>query len=230
MDESGATIIKEFWPHTVNVVAHVFCGILILALGLVQLVARKGDQGHARRGLWFLRATWGSVTTAVIGIVVFNFSAFLAVITMLVAYWAFSGYRTLAIRDRGPGRADAIGSLLALAAAATFVFYISNVRFPWAPEVIYSTLATMFTIATYDLVRFAFPRRWFSSLWLPEHIVKMTGAFSAALAAFSGTVLGAWQPYSQTVPSAVMTLVTIGFVVYYVRQSAMAKASTSSET
>ena len=38
----GSSIIKESWPHTANVVAHVLFGTLALVLGLVQLATRIG--------------------------------------------------------------------------------------------------------------------------------------------------------------------------------------------
>jgi hypothetical protein len=204
--------MAELLAHA-NIAIHVTAGSLALLLGLFQLVTRKGGVRHARVGGLFVTLTWIVVTTAAAGLVLFRFRAFLAVLTLLVAYWTFSGIRAVRIRDSGPTRIDAIVSLLALSAAALFVVFLPRVRFPWVPLIIYSTLATLTAVALYDLVRFAFPRRWYSSLWLYEHVVKIIGAHAAIVAAFSGTVLAAWQPYSQILPSAIWTALQIGFIL-----------------
>src|SRR5687768_15965875 len=81
--------------HIANVAVHVVFGTLALVIGLVQLVGRKGGHVHLRRGQWFLGCVTVVVGTASIGLAVFRFTAFLAVITLLVAYWSYSGYRAL---------------------------------------------------------------------------------------------------------------------------------------
>lgn len=214
----AASIVQDSLPHTANVVVHVLFGPMALVVGLIQLLRRKGDARHIRYGRWFLVCIWVSVATAAIGIAAFEFRVFLGVITLLVAYWAFSGYRALQIRVNGPTRLDALGSIAALCAAGGFVLYLKTIPFPWAPTVIYSTLATLVAVALYDLTRFAFPRRWFRKIWWYEHLVKMIGAYTAAVSAFSGTVLGAWQPYSQLLPSILGTAVMLGFVFYFLRR------------
>jgi hypothetical protein len=142
----------------------------------------------------------------------FTFRPFLVVITVLLAYWAHSGTRALALRRGGPRRRDAVVSIVALTAAALFAAFVQRTRFRWAPMVIYSTLGTLVTVATYDLARFAFPRRWFATLWLREHIVKMIGAWTALLSAFASTVLPTLQPLSQLLPSVIGTAAMIWFL------------------
>ena len=204
--------------HIANIVVHVMAGTLGLALGFAQLAGRKGKGQHATRGRVFLTCVWIVVATASIGLTAFRFVAFLGVITLLVAYWAYSGYRALHIRDTGPNMHDALASCAGLGAAATFIMFLQRATFPWAPMVIYSTLASLALVCTYDLARFAFPTRWSRRLWLTEHIVKMLGAHGALAAAFSGTVLAAWQPISQVAPSVLWTAAMAGFAAYYWRQ------------
>jgi hypothetical protein len=204
--------------HTVNIVVHVAAGTLGLGLGFVQLGGRKGKGGHAARGRLFLVCVWIVVATASIGLSAVRFVAFLGVITLLVAYWAYSGYRALHIRDTGPTLQDAMASCVGLGAAAAFVMFLQRATFPWAPMVIYSTLASLAAICTYDLVRFSFPARWYRQLWLTEHIVKMLGAHGALAAAFSGTVLAGWQPFSQIAPSVFWTGAMVGYAAYYARR------------
>ena len=93
------------------------------------------------------------------------------------------------------------------------VLYLQTARVPWATAVVYSTLGTLVLLSLYDLARFAFPARWFETLWLYEHLVKMIGAHGSVITAFSGTVLWAWQPYSQLVPSTLWVAAMIGYVV-----------------
>src|SRR5918993_18970 len=75
----------------------------------------------------------------------------------------------------GPARQDAVAAISALVAVALFVWFLPRVRSPWVPAITYSTLATLALLATYDLSRFLFPKRWFESLWLYEHVAKMIG-------------------------------------------------------
>jgi hypothetical protein len=152
------------------------------------------------------------------GLSLFRFGAFLAVLTLLVAYWLHSGVRALRIRHGGPARQDAVAAVSALIAVALFVYFLPRVRSPWVPAITYSTLATLALLATYDLSRFLFPKRWFESLWLYEHVVKMIGAHGAIAAAFAGTVLPFFQPFSQLAPSVIWTGLQIGFVIQQARR------------
>jgi uncharacterized membrane protein len=215
----GPSIAQESLMHTANVLIHVVAGTLALILGFVQMAMQKGGSDHVTRGLLFVRAVWIVVATAALGLLVFRFVAFLGVITLLVAYWAYSGQRALRLRNAGPRAQDAMASGAGLLAAGLFVVFLKRATFPWAPIVIYSTLGTLALVCLYDLARFAFPTRWYQGrLWLYEHIVKMLGAHSALGAAFSGTVLVALQPYSQIAPSVLWTMAMIGSVIYYSRR------------
>ena len=209
----GSSIIKDSWPHTANVVVHILFGTLALVLGLVQLVTRKGGAAHRARGRCFVGSVWIVVGTATTGLVLFRSRADLVAVTLLTAYWAYSGMRALRIRHVGPVMRDALVAVCALVAAGLLVLYLQTGRFHWAPAVVYSTLGTLVLLSLYDLARFAFPTRWFETLWLYEHLVKMIGAHSSVVTAFSGTVLWAWQPYSQLVPSMFWVAAMIGFVV-----------------
>lgn len=212
---SGASIVQETLPHTVNVAIHVGFGTLALLLGLIPLITRKGGRLHIRFGRWFLACIAVVIVTAVIGIFAFGFRAFLGVITLLSAYEAYSGFRALRIRFTGPKAVDGAVSVFALAAAALFLLYLRSVHLPWSPVIIYPTLGTLVAVAIYDLARFTFPKSWFATTWLYEHLIKMIGAYTAVVSAFSGTVLERWQPWSQIAPSMIGTAAMAGFIVYY---------------
>ena len=216
----GSSIVKDTWPHTVNIIVHVVFGTLALVLGVIQLVTKKGGASHRARGRWFLGSVWIVVGTATTGLVLFRSRADLVAVTLLTAYWAYSGLRALRTRHVGPVAQDALVSVCALVASVLLVLYLQTVRVPWAPAVVYSTLGTLVLVSLYDLARFGFPTRWFETLWLYEHLVKMIGTHSSVVAAFAGTLLWAWQPYSQLVPSVLWVAVMIGYVVRIRRRAA----------
>jgi uncharacterized membrane protein len=205
--------MHDSWPHTLNIAIHVLCGTGALILGTIQLLSSKGGDRHRRLGRLFVRTGWGVVATAAIGLGLFRFGAFLAILTLLAGYWLHSGARALRLRDGGPASHDAIAAISALGAVAVFVYFLPHIRSPWVPAITYSTLATLALLGTYDLSRFLFPKRWFESLWLYEHVVKMTGAHGAMAAAFAGTVLAFLQPVSQIAPSVIWSGLQIGFVI-----------------
>lgn len=219
LDRAAAVLLQDTPVHATSVALHVLLGTAALGLGAWQLIARKGDARHRRTGRWFLACLSGTVGTAAIGILAFGFRPFLAVLTLFAAYLAFAGYRTVRTRARGPASLDALGSLAGLTAAVLLMWHVARVRVPWSPVVIYSTLAGLVTVGAYDLLRFAFPRRWFAILWRHEHVVKMIGAFNATLSAFAGTVLAGFQPYSQLLPSVVCSALMAYFVIRLRRQS-----------
>lgn len=204
--------------HGANITVHVVSGVAALALGLVQLVSEKGGRLHTTVGRWFTSAIWIVVATAVLGVVAFEFRAFLSVLTLLVAYWNYSNVRTLRNRANGPSRQDAVAATCGLLAVALFLYLLPRVRFPWVPSVVYSTLFTFALVTLYDLSRFAFPKVWFARLWIHEHVVKSIGAYSAVVSAFAGTVLPAWQPYSQMVPPLAGFILQVVFVVRCARR------------
>jgi uncharacterized membrane protein len=210
--------MHDSWPHTLNIAIHVLCGTGALVLGTIQLLSKKGGNQHRIVGKMFVRAGWVVVATAAIGLGLFRFGAFLAVLTLLVGYWLHSGTRALRIRHGGPGRQDAVAAISALIIVAVFVYSLPHIRSPWVPAITYSTLASLALLAAYDLSRFLFPKRWFESLWLYEHVVKMIGAHGAMAAAFAGTVLASLQPVSQIAPSIIWSGLQIGFVVQLARR------------
>ncbi len=216
----GPSIIHATLPHTANVMTHVAFGTAARAAGVVSIVTRKGSPRHRQFGRYFLACLGVVILTAVVGVFAFEFRAFLGIITLLAAYDGYSGYRALRLRAGRPQPRDTVAALAALALAAVFLVYLHSVHLPWAPVVIYSTLGALVFAATYDLVRLAFPTRWFASVWLYEHLTKMLAAYSAVVSAFAGTVLAVWQPYSQIIPSALGVGAMIGFSIYAARRRA----------
>lgn len=199
--------------HQSNITLHVLSSLVALALATYNIINRKGGSQHKRTGRIFLKVMIVVLVTAIAGTLYFNFRAFLGVLTLLVCYNSFSGFRTLRIKDSGPVALDGVVSVIGLIAGIAFIFFIRSVKLPWSPVLIYSTLSSLFLVCTYDLLRFSFRRRWFRDLWLYEHIYKFISCFGALLSAFMGTVAVRWQPYSQIMPSVLATAMIVFFCV-----------------
>jgi len=197
--------------HIANIVVHVVFGTLAIVLGLGQLFTKKGGTAHRWVGFAFLICFAFVIVTAIIGLTLFEFRAFLSVIVLVSGYQAVSGIRAARRRGARPTGLDQTLSLAALSAAFAFVVYIENVDLPWDRTVIYSTLAWLIMIAFYDLMRALFTDNWNRTTWPYEHLVKMLGAFAALLSAFAGTVLPQAQPLSQLLPSIFGVLLILYF-------------------
>jgi hypothetical protein len=154
----------------------------------------------------------GALATAVLGLAVFSFRPFLSVIVLLSVYQAYSGYRALRTRATGPTLRDGVFSAMFLVGGLAFWVLLPRIQLGWSPVVMHSTLGVLLAITAYDLSRFAWRARWRRSAWLYEHIWKMTSTYAALLSAFTGTVLAAYQPYSQLGPSVMGTGVAWGFM------------------
>ncbi len=89
----------------------------------------------------------------------------------------------------------------------------------WSPVIIYSTVGAFLLVIVYDFIRYLIPKSFYGKGWFYEHIYKMIGAFTALLAAFSGTVFISYQPYSQILPSVFGVILQIGFISYYYRKN-----------
>lgn len=111
-----------------------------------------------------------------------------------------------------------------------FLLLLPRIALVWSPVVMYSTLGSLLAMTMYDLSRFGWRQRWRRGAWLYEHIWKMMSTYAALLSAFTGTVLAAYQPYSQFLPSVLGAAVAWGFMgaVYWQRRGrATALATTS---
>lgn len=200
--------------HTANIFTHVTAGSVALILGMVALLSQKGGRLHNKSGKLFLGLLSIVIFTGLIGVFVFGRNNFLLVITALSAYLGYSGYRTLQTRSNQPYLQDIVVALFTLITVAYFLYYFKSIGMIWSPVIIYSTVGYLICMITYDFARYLIPRHRYRNMWLYEHILKMTSAFSAILSAFTGTVFEAYQPYSQFLPSTLGTLIAIGFMIY----------------
>jgi uncharacterized membrane protein len=207
--------------HATNITIHVVAGTVALLLGIVALSSKKGRQIHTKSGKWFLGFLTIVIFTGLLGVFMFGRNTFLLVITLLSAYQGFSGYRALQTKNNKPKLIDILTAITTLLSALYFMYYIRQIGFFWKPVVIYSTLGALFTVITYDFLRYFIPVSRYGRLWLYEHIYKMIGAFTALLAAFMGTVFATYQPYSQILPSALGVVLQIVFLIYYFKKNSI---------
>lgn len=209
--------------HYVNIIIHIVSGTIALLLGLIALSTKKGGTTHKKVGKVFLLLLVFVIITGLIGVFVFNRNTFLLVITVLSAYNGFSGYRILQTRSNKPKLLDISVAIISLISVSYFLYYFKSIGMIWAPVIIYSTVGALLFLIVYDFARYLIPRALYKNLWLYEHIYKMIGAFTALLAAFTGTVFAKYQPYSQILPSTLGILLQIAFIIFYYRNNALKK-------
>ncbi|WP_299533847.1 hypothetical protein [Ulvibacterium sp.] len=201
--------------HQLNIGIHVTTGTAALLLGVVALLSKKGGRVHKRSGLIFLFFIALVIVTALMGVLAFGANEFLIALTMLSGYQAFSGYRVLKSKSNKPKTLDILVALLTLSSGLYFLYYLDAIGMIWSPMIIYSTVGALFIIIAYDFLRYLFKAEHYKNFWLYEHIYKMIAAFTALLAAFIGTVLPQYHPYSQFLPSIFGTLLAIGSILYF---------------
>ena len=212
-------------------ILHIVTGTLAVIIGGAALAVRKpvGVYVHRHRSLGrlFQRLMIAVLGTAA-AMTILRFSPYFAGLTAAAALGVFSGQRVLR-RKRGE-RAEAVDWIvtLAITAVATFLGVLlargevaRNV--PVVRALSYGTL----TYALYDVYRFIRPKAWpfTPRLWLYEHIVKMIGGYSGAVAAFSGSVLVVFPPpWRQLWATVSGWILAVVMVVYYARQGRRAAA------
>jgi uncharacterized membrane protein len=200
-------------PHLVNIAVHVTFGSAALLLGIAAIITAKGGPVHRRVGRWFLYSISVVLATALIGLLVFNFRAFLFVVTLLSFYDAFSGFRALQLHGGRPRLADRVMSVLAFISPPIFFVLMRRLHLPWAPVLTYSILGGLLVMGSYDLARNFLPKRWLQRTWMQEHLVKMLSAYVAISSAFAGTVFPKSMPWSAVAPTAIGYILIIFFLV-----------------
>ncbi|WP_422082637.1 hypothetical protein [Ulvibacterium sp.] len=209
--------------HQLNIVVHIITGTTALLMGLVALLSKKGGRVHKRSGLVFLVLITLVIATALMGVFAFGANEFLIALTMLSGYQAFSGYRVLKSKSNKPKPLDILVAFLTLSSGLYFLYYLDAIGMIWSPVIIYSTVGALFIMIAYDFLRYLIKAERYRNIWLYEHIYKMIAAFTALLAAFIGTVLPQYHPYSQFLPSIFGTLLAIGSILYFRRKRTLTK-------
>lgn len=195
--------------HQFNILIHISAGTLALVVGMTALLVPKHTLRHVQLGRYFLYLLSVVVFTGFLGWLFFRSNPFLSMLTLLSGYVGYAGWRTIRLREKKTTIFDMSAALFALFMGLVFLVNLNKTDDNWNPVVIYSTLGALGLVTVYDGLKhiwlYPYLKRW----WIYEHIYKMISAFSAILAAFVGTVLPGYKPYSQIMPSTLCLLLII---------------------
>jgi hypothetical protein len=199
--------------HSANIIIHIIAGSAALILGFIILFKPKGTLWHKKAGKIFTCFLILIVITGILGVIVFKRNLFLLVITILAGYNTYSGFRIVRQKSNKFYWPDIFVMIVSVTITLYFLYYLKSIGFYWNPVVISSTVGYLFMVITYDLFRYFIPKSKYGNLWIYEHIAKMMSALGGLFSAFIGTILPNYKPYSQILPSLLMTLLTIFFVI-----------------
>ena len=214
---------------------HIGCGFLLVAIGLIPILSRKGSRLHRWSGRAFvilmsvlLAAAW--LMTAL------HFNAYFLALTATATMTLFSGFRVLGRKrpDVDPRqRAKPLDWAVTLSLIGIGVWILVLVFTGRTGNKAAVSAALVYAALTYggwDLWRFMRPTAWpFSAnLWTYEHLVKMLSAYGAVISAFSGNFLTFLPtPWSQLWPTLLfqpMAAIWITVLVLRRRRKASAPA------
>ena len=214
---------------------HIGCGFLLVAIGLIPILSRKGSRLHRWSGQAFvilmsvlLAAAW--LMTAL------HFNAYFLALTATATMTLFSGFRVLGRKrpDVDPRqRAKPLDWAVTLSLIGIGVWILVLVFTGRTGNKAAVSAALVYAALTYggwDLWRFMRPTAWpFSAnLWTYEHLVKMLSAYGAVISAFSGNFLTFLPtPWSQLWPTLLfqpMAAIWITVLVLRRRRKAFAPA------
>ena len=220
--------------HNLNIIVHVATGGLAVALCLLILLRRKGDDAHRRAGRIALSIAGLSVAAALLGAFVFTGKYDLMGVSLLVAYHLWAGLRALRLQNRGRGWADLGPAVLMVAGgAALIVLYRTTDTFNWGPAQVYAAAGGMLFYGGWDVLRTRLPLRW--RLWLnpAEHAFRMTSITGAFLSVAAATLLKSGSAYVPLGISAVFAVIAVFLAARYalgVMPSAARKARLNTES
>lgn len=205
---------------------HVGCGFILVAVGLLPILTRKGSRLHRWAGRTFV-VLMSVLLTAAWVMTALRFNAYFAALSATATLTVFSGTRVLNRKrpDRDPRqRATQLdwAATLAVVGVGGWVLTLLLIGRTTSPRP--TTIALVYACFLYggwDLWRFIQPTAWpFSpDLWTYEHLVKMLSAYGAVLSAFSGNFLTFLpSPWSQLWPTLLFHPVAIIWVTVLARR------------
>lgn len=200
---------------------HIGAGLLCVGLGVVPLVTRKGGRLHRLSGRAYvivmavlLVAAW--IMTAM------HFSAYLLALSAMATLNLFSGLRVLGrkrpdirLEDRAKPLDWVVAAIImAISLVTLYLVFTGRTGSTFAVSASLSGVGLVYGV--YDLWRFSGPTAWplSPSLWMYEHLVKMLGAYSAVVSAFSGNFMTFIPaPWSQLWPSMVFQVLALAWII-----------------
>lgn len=180
------SMIEKFFIYS-----HIFSGGLVLLLGLINFILKKGTPTHFIIGkIYVFGMVWICISALAV-ISFYRFSAFLMVIAVITFYSSFSGYRVLKRKEVGSEKwYDWAASILtSLFGIGLIIYGINLVASNQAP--VLGILSMVFGLLSFNLgfrdLRFYWKKNdqkdkmW----WLYQHISAISGSYIAAVTAFA---------------------------------------------
>ncbi len=206
-------------------ILHIIAGTLAVLAGTVAVSVpkpvRSDSRLHRRFGRLFQLLMAFVLGTAAL-MTVIRFNAYFAGLTAAALMGVFSGERVLGRKNGERAKPlDWLVTLLILSVAGYLAYLLAMNRVTKNVPVVRALAYGTSAYAFYDVYRFLVPRAWpfRPRLWLYEHIVKMIGGYSGAVAAFSGSVLVMFPPpWRQLWATFAGWILAVGMVVYYARR------------
>ena len=171
------------------ILSHVVSGGIVLFLGLINLLNRKGQKNHIIIGKVYVGSMWWICISAVSIIAFYRFSFFLMVIAVISFYTSFVGVRVLRRKKLGSESwydwlAAIATSLFGVALLGYAVFLFSRTS-----HTMLASLCIVFGILTFnngfrDIKFFLKPGMPEKKWWLYQHIGAISGSYIAAVTAF----------------------------------------------
>ncbi|AWV99919.1 hypothetical protein [Arcticibacterium luteifluviistationis] len=202
--------------HQINIITHITFGSLAILVGFWPLVSEKGKRIHNLSGRIYLCCVGVVLLTALCGALFFEFRPFLFLLTVMVFYTSFVGYRTLKLKERRPTFIDGFVQFLGLITVLAYFFVFDIDKAAMSKPVVYFTSVILLAHVIYDFGKYFYSTEYLRKSWLNDHIIRIISSFGGLICAAAGNVLDeSYQPYSQLVPSVVGYLLIAYFVYKY---------------
>ncbi len=172
-------------------VSHATAGGIVLILGLINLINRKGSKNHVLLGKIYVGAMWWICLSAFSIILFYRFSFFLMVIGILTFYSSFVGVRVVRRKTSSSSTwYDWAVSIVTVLFGIGLVLYGINFMLTTKDVVPLGILSILFgTLTTLpafrDLRNFTSRNPDNKLWWLQQHISAMGGSYIAAITAFA---------------------------------------------
>ena len=177
--------------QTLLTYSHAAAGALVLILGLVNFLNKKGSKTHVLTGRIYVGAMWWICLSAFLIITFYRFSFFLMVIGVLTFYASFVGVRVLNRKQHGSEKwYDWAVSIITCAFGVALFGYgvwifLKVGGFHWLGAL--SLLFGFFTSQSgwKDIRFFLSDKKQEKMWWLYQHISAIGGSYVAAITAFA---------------------------------------------
>ena len=171
--------------------SHIAAGTIVLVLGLLNFVNKKGSRNHIITGRIYVGAMWWICLSAIIIITFYRFSFFLMVIAVLTFYASFVGVRVLNRKKQGSEKWYdwAVSIITAAFGIGLFSYgiwiFIKVEGFHWlgALSLLFGFFA--FRSGWKDIRFFLSDKKQEKLWWLYQHISAIGGSYVAAVTAFA---------------------------------------------